>query len=152
MGYTHYYYQKKSFTPKQWVSLSKDARTIIAACDTLGIALRREFDDPRLPLVDASQIRFNGEREQGHETFFLDKDKPANSSWRADEPEYFAFCKTARKPYDLAVCLVLLAAIGRAPKTIRIESDGEWDPDWAAARKVYRTIFCQDARCPFPQE
>ncbi len=36
----------------------------------------------------------------------------------------FAFCKTARKPYDPVVVSILVAARDIAPDAIRISSDG----------------------------
>ncbi|URN05400.1 hypothetical protein LUW74_20150 [Actinomadura madurae] len=41
------------------------------------------------------------------------------------------FRKTNRHPYDLAVCAVLLRCHMLAPEAFSIDSDGEWDDEWA---------------------
>ena len=53
----------------------------------------------------------------------------------------FAFCKTARKPYDLAVCLSLLRIKEIAPDAIELSSDGDWDIEWVNSRLVYKELF-----------
>lgn len=54
------------------------------------------------PMINESQVWFNGDakKEMDHETFGI--------RWCGNEREN-DFCKTARKPYDLLVCVSLLA-------------------------------------------
>ena len=72
--------------------------------------------------------------------------------YRTDSGEAFDFCKTARKPYDLAVCLVLLAMKRHAPKSVKVSSDGDWDGEWKEAREVYKSLFGVEVDCPFDME
>lgn len=161
MGYTHYWYQKKDFTTNQWNKIKEDVLTLIVQyCDRNNVILAYEFDSPsepqpslfggqkygpKVPEVNSDQIRFNGWKEEGHETFLLTREKPGSS------PECFNFCKTARKPYDVAVCLTLLICYGHAPKAIRISSDGSWDHEWLEARNAFKELFGVEPSCPFEE-
>ncbi len=75
-------------------------------------------------------IRFEGIGDQAHETFLFD----------FGDLDNFAFCKTARKEYDIVVCLVLIS-IGRyLGEFVEIGSDGfpyntEDDTDMANAEE-----------------
>jgi hypothetical protein len=65
----------------------------------------------------------HNDKDLGHETFIL-KRKPMSDS-----------CKTARKPYDLVVCGLLILAKIYFMDDIKIRSDGnleDWQPaiDW----------------------
>ena len=76
--------------------------------------------------MDGVSIRFNGVGELSHETFMVDR------IYRD-----FEFCKTNRKPYDLAVCSVLILVSLYADGG-EISSDGlgdtytdsEWKDAW----------------------
>jgi len=89
-----------------------------------------EYDEPdKPPLLTYNQIRFNGKEDDGHETFLFELDGS------------FAFCKTARKPYDLPVCEILLVLKAFLPE-LMIDSDGfcsddplEFDENWPQAIK-----------------
>jgi hypothetical protein len=77
-------------------------------------------------------ICFNGDgmEDLDHESFYFSP----NASKREKE---FSFCKTARKPYDLAVCATLIALKVRIPG-FSYTSDGdaeEWKPAKAFVRK-----------------
>ena len=61
--------------------------------------------------------------------------------------KYFDFCKTAHKPYDLAVGLVLLLALHHAPEIMSVSSDGDWDSEWVYIRENYRKLFDRDPPC-----
>lgn len=104
---------------------------------------------PKPPEVTGDLIRFNGWKDEGHETFMVTREKPDNGpSWDKDTSS-FDFCKTARKPYDLAVCLVLLSMHRHAPDSVNVSSDGDWDHEWSEARKVYKDLFGVDVDCPW---
>jgi hypothetical protein len=157
MGYTHYWYQHKDFTTEQWSNIQKDVLDIIVKyCDKNHVALTEEYDSPMLvcgptpPIASKAMIRFNGWREEGHETFMLEKKMPMP---RIPGRNYhFNFCKTARKPYDIAVCLVLLICATHAPDVLSISSDGSWEEDWTEARKVYKQLFNRETDCIFQTE
>lgn len=167
MGYTHYIYRKKDFTREQWEKISLETLDIIVKwCDRKKIVLAREYDSPAEaqpslfggpkmlptpPEVTPDHIRFNGWKGEGHETFLITRERPENPSFDPDAKESFDFCKTAHKPYDLAVCLVLLSMKRHAPRNVRIGSDGDWDHEWVEARRVYKELFGVDPKCPFPR-
>lgn len=123
MGYTHYYYQKRSFTIKEWTKILAEVTKIFAAASQKTIVLAG-WNGEGFPVADSEQISFNGLDEMAHETFLLRKEKPFNPEWRKNESDYFSFCKTARKPYDAAVVSVLHAAREIAPDAIEVSSDG----------------------------
>ena len=71
-----------------------------------------EFDQPRkAPEVTPKRILFNGRGNDGHEDFLF-------QVYGRRE-----FCKTSRKPYDLAVCETLLALNAHLP-SMTLHSDG----------------------------
>lgn len=73
---------------------------------------------------------FNGDASKGedHETFAFEIGHKG-----------FHFCKTARKPYDLAVCLCLLAIKFHLKET-KISSDGN-SREWIPIFEIYKEIF-----------
>jgi hypothetical protein len=119
MGYTHYFEQKKTWTKKQWDQIKEGVSKI----------LEQNYAPLEDVKVSDDLISFNGVEDDGHETFFLQ-----------NSPK-FRFCKTARKPYDKAVCLAILHVKSVAPKSIRISSDGDWDDEWVPIREEYKKLF-----------
>lgn len=75
--------------------------------------------------------------------------RPPIPSFDREAKESFDFCKTARKPYDLAVCLVLLSMKRHAPKSVSLSSDGDWDAEWTEARGIYKELFEAEVECPW---
>jgi len=88
------------------------------------------------PMINESQIWFNGDEKKGmdHETFSI--------RWYDDSnPNGFGFCKTNRKPYDLLVCVSLLAfqhAFDN-PDVFNFSSDGD-NAEWQTAKDVFTSI------------
>lgn len=125
MGYSHYIRQAKPASDVQWEAVCTDFNKLRAvALLEKPLPIQREEDDPSDVLMDSEHIAFNGIEEDAHETFVLTKDGPA-----------FSFCKTARKPYDIAVVALLILANHYGPDVWEITSDGvvsEWKPvlDW----------------------
>jgi len=130
MGYTHYFPQNKSFTDDQWANVQNGVRKILAYCEKQGIVLQYEYNVAKPPSVTDSLIRFNGVEDEGHETFLITKERNSD----------FLFCKTAYKPYDLAVCLTLLLIQEVAPGVLLVSSDGD-DEDWKPARETFKQLF-----------
>ena len=91
------------------------------------IILRDGFGDGE-PTINNELISFNGDGENGlaHETFLYNFDA---------KPFKFEFCKTARKPYDQAVCLCLLALANNI-EGFEFSSDGDKE-DWQPAIDFY---------------
>jgi len=138
MGYTHYFEATRSFTAEEWDAVCQKAQVIKKHCIDNGIKLQFEYDDAKPVRINKTTIRFNGVDEEGHETFIIYKDREKS---KAPWGSYFNFCKTALKPYDLAVTLVLLAAHDVAPGVLSIGSDGDWDSEWVEARTDYKALF-----------
>lgn len=118
MGYTHYWYGLRPFTPAEWQLICDDTAKLVAKSP---VKLVREYDQPtEKPEIAADVIAFNGPGEEGDETF-----------WFQREPDDFQFCKTASKPYDLIVTAILMVSHKHAPDALRISSDGGAE-DWKA--------------------
>lgn len=101
--------------------------------------------------MSAIAVQFNGIGAEGHETFFVTRIRTERMEWELDRDEVFAFCKTARKPYDMAAMLCLLV-MARHSDSIRLESDGDWSAEWAPARDMFKKLFEVEAQCPFKKE
>lgn len=136
MGYTHYFPRCSDFNPSQWSRIKDRTKKIFAEMDRRGVKIAFEDDNPTPPVVDEEMICF-----EGYETFVIYRRNP--------DPERFCFCKTAGKPYDLAVMLVLLACHDVAPHVLSISSDGDWDNEWLGGRKVYKELFNVEPSCPW---
>jgi len=117
MGYTHYW-ERVGKSPKEWKKLTSDCRKLV---ERLGIPLANGHGDPgSAPEVSDLRVCFNGVEEQSHETFCLSINKLG-----------FQFCKTAYKPYDMAVMCCLVVAKHYFP-SMRVSSDGS-ESNWAPA-------------------
>lgn len=111
MGFTHYW-DTRNCTEEDEQAYSQALPIIKDIVNRHATLICFEYDRPeRKPLATRSQIRFNGKGEEGHETLIF----RLNGKWE--------FCKTARKPYDLAVCEVLLVLKAYLPN-MSLSSDG----------------------------
>ena len=102
MGYTNYW-QQPDFTDEEWTKIKDEYKYIKDICEPT-IKDETNSDD---------EIVFNGKIE--HETFTLFKNlKTMESEYNRDyltlDNPRFNFCKTARKPYDIAVWHLLYFA------------------------------------------
>ncbi len=86
MGYTHYWETDRA------LKVSVIQATLIAEI------LKEHADVLDIADHGPSVLDFNGIGEEAHENFYVEYGKNIK----------FAFCKTARKPYDIAVCKCLL--------------------------------------------
>ena len=128
MGYTHYWYRPigSAVETDTWQKICDDTKKLIDAAPGL---VAFEDDQPgKPPQIDADAIRFNGIGRGGHETFLISRECPEQPSWRSGEPLYFAFCKTAGKPYD-DIVVGILAIVAHHTKDFAISSDGSRH-DW----------------------
>jgi len=147
MGYTHYWHRKKDLS-NGWNKFIEDVRRVYENLpkhsETAGgyykdrvIKICGGFgeDEPRF---DENEVWFNGDGELGHETFWLPRVfNTSKDFWgferKPDENGYyFDCCKTARKPYDLLVCCVLILAKTHFNNRIKIDTDGRLE-DWTPA-------------------
>ncbi len=123
MGYTRYWTQQREMTGREWQRLMACVEPIqrLAGVDLAGpLGIGR-------PVVTFSRIALNGAAQTGedYETFELN---------RRDEGR--GFCKTARRPYDVAVAAILVAAERIAPGAVAdVTADGGPE-DWAEADAI----------------
>lgn len=133
MGYTHYWTFQK---PKrgQASQNEKNYQLAIRQCQRMIRALNAELkrEDEKNPsrlsgysvhtkVTQYGGLFFNGTAELGHEPFVLREHFSQNES--------FNFCKTAQKPYDLAVTACLIVLKHYLGETIDVSSDGQGE-DW----------------------
>ena len=121
MGYTHYQTHKGTFTKAEWKVIQADVRAILETATADGLTIGDAWGEKKITpaqAVTAQEIRFNGLDGDSHETFSVE---------RLTEP--WAFCKTARKPYDVAVTAILAYLEGAHPDKFSVGSDGGPD-DW----------------------
>lgn len=89
------------------------------------------------PKIDNTHIIFNGDgsKDLDHETFYVTMDYN-------EEDAKFSFCKTARKPYDTAVCLALLCLKEYFGDDITVSSDGNMESEagWKEAHEIFDQI------------
>jgi hypothetical protein len=131
MGYTHYFPSTRDFTKDEWSNLCEATHVVFKYCEKQGIFLEVNADN--------DHIMFNGIDDHAYEDFFISR-KTDNK---------FNCCKTANKPYDFAVMLVLLAANKVAPGALKISSDGKWDVEWLKARNAFEVLFGVEAVLEF---
>ena len=129
MGFTHYW----RYSPQTKVTSKTQAQVVIDEISILldklpkSIVLRGGLGTGK-PVFTTNEINFNGDgnKDLDHETFYF--------AFTGKELE-FAFCKTARKPYDLMVCLCLLSLKDNLPG-FNFSSDGDLE-DWQPAIDFY---------------
>ena len=135
MGYTHYWKTNNpiTFSKEEWDKLKETARLIFKECKAMNIKLCYDEDMVSSPpRANNSEIVFNGFKDLSHETFVL---TPTING--------FNFCKTARKPYDVAVTALLIYIHAHKPN-IKITSDGDndnWLEGWKLLHKVTGEYF-----------
>lgn len=141
MGYTHYWRAlgsehdgDPSEVPAGWNKANK-AKLQTALADMFKLApiliktVPLANDDGSQPIFNLNEVWFNGVGDNSHETFEI------NTKWDGE----FNFCKTAAKPYDVAVtaCLCLLKFhLGDA---VNVSSDGDAG-DWEEGLRLARII------------
>lgn len=137
MGFTHYFKQNKPVSTEQWQAFKKDAQVVINhAQNDLEIVLMS--NDSNGVMLNDESVNLNGDEryDLDHEPFYLAKDY-----------REFNFCKTARKPYDLVVCSLLLLAHEHMPNHYNIGSDGNFE-DWQDAMGMNAKLFGHGFKLP----
>jgi hypothetical protein len=126
MGYTHYWTQSRDFTREEWTQIREDMQALLKDVQHVqGIPLANGAGDPGTsPEITEEKIWFNGVGGDSHETFCLNRVRPPKDDWETRRG--WTFCKTARKPYDLAVTAALcyLATVP-VPASHSVSSDGK---------------------------
>lgn len=160
MGYTHYFRitdeRAKEAMPKTAEIIKDIFKTFPEVSDCL-----KGGNGYESPIIDEDGIVFNGDAEKGedYETFRIDVNDLDSH-----------FCKTARRPYDLAVCLCLIALKDTLKAKcgfsfrglFSFESDGYFmdykkdngeivpaEKNWAKARQLYNK-YCRTHNMNIP--
>lgn len=141
MGYTHYMRMKRDGPQEKWTEAVMAARKVIEASP---VALDVRFSDTAI-YADAV--------EEPHETLVVlttlaHQDEQAHQRGLIPDDEFFLFCKTARKPYDVVVtaAYATLQEIG-GPECVLVSSDGESD-EWEAGVGLASRVL--DRQIPVP--
>lgn len=141
MGYTHYWYynpsKSKSGTATPFAAARAEIEKYKAILEDRGLVVRGPMGEG-LPHLTPEAIGYNGDGAAGldHESFWIERDLQADR-------DGFAFCKTARKPYDTLVCLSLIALFEAFDDTSVFSycSDGsDEEEEWQEAYKIYREV------------
>ena len=123
MGYTNYWIQKKPFNNRQWNIIKKEYDYIK---DNFGVNNANRYEENIIEdqTTKSDEIVFNGNEKNNldHETFVLTKN--FREPFYDGDDVKFNFCKTERKPYDLAVWHLLTFVKMIAPNSINISRDG----------------------------
>jgi hypothetical protein len=125
MGYTHYWTQTRDFTRDEWSQIRDDMEALLKDVQHVqGIPLANGNGDlGTSPEISDEKIWFNGAGDDSCETFCLHRKRPPKESWQSRRGG--DFCKTYRRPYDLAVTAALcyLASVTE-PISHSVSSDG----------------------------
>jgi hypothetical protein len=127
--YSHYWYRKEMLPQVIFAKAVEDCRKV---CKAIGIPLSG-WDGSGTPAFTDKGIRFNGRGLiNSHETFFVPRTFVPRHRQVDEKDRHFAFCKTAGKPYDLAVCCCLIILNTHfGTEVFRVASDGDeaaWQP------------------------
>ena len=143
MGYTHYMTQKKRFPKAEWATIQADVIAVLDAASAAGIAIGDSHGELILfnhaeaffDTETGPQCMFNGLGDDAHETMAFSRDvQPVEWS---GQRKGWSFCKTAQKPYDVAVTAVLVYLESVYPQCLSVGSDGV-PADWQAGLELAR--------------
>ena len=126
MGYTHYWHVPAKIEPKLFDLIVSDFKKLLPVFKDMKIQL--DDQQGHEPIADSKSIFFNGVDELSHETFSLEQTLTPSPYSKPENGLYFEFCKTNRKPCDLAVCSVLI--IAQHYTDLLVTSDGTLDDEW----------------------
>ena len=130
MGYTHYWVLTEKPSWVEFNEFVEGVKQIVETAKDAGIAIAdEEYGDDK--------IVFNGVGADSHESFYVSADGVD-----------FNFCKTAQKPYDIAVTASLIHAKKVFGDKIKISSDGDWS-DWQGGKLLYETVYDIQPECVF---
>lgn len=153
MGYTHTVVRTLGTEPADaYGRLALDTKAILAAIDELGLPIVGVGGaTDTLPDVDEGGIWLNGDSATGDDcegfawpadlvgamhAELADAVERGNVAWANHISSQFAggfvldHTKTGRRPYDLAVCSILIRAKVHYGESIEVRSDGDWEHEW----------------------
>ena len=141
MGYTHYWDRKSKLNSDKFEKFTEQVSHILSLIDKEGSIGGVWYEGKEVKIanwkgekdteacINTASVSFNGEGDNSHESFSID-----NSS--DDVMNGFSFCKTARKPYDIAVTACLIAFKKCFEYAVKISSDGDYK-EWECGLKLY---------------
>ncbi len=132
MGYTHYWVYKDP-SPEAMQKVITNVRAIVLDQQ----AILAGIEGSGKPLMNDEGIFFNGIDAEAHETMCIDRE-PENG---------FHFCKTAEKPYDVAVTACLIVLQHFLKDAVEVSSDGE-AKDWVAGLNLAESVTGHKFRIP----
>lgn len=151
MGYTHYLSRPKELDKDTWINFIEDVKKLKVNLPEYSKNAGGYYKIDKLELaggdgtgqdyLGSDAICFNGSQKNDlwHETFHIRRKVILSDRKTPDENgRYHEFCKTARKPYDLYVCLVLIALKYHFNNEVEISSDGTMPDDWSHAIKLFQ--------------
>ena len=146
MGYTHYWTQTGDFTSAEWDDVTNHIRAILSQAENLyGVHLADGNGESGTRLrIEHDVIVFNGSGDHGHEGFVVYRNRLPKESWQREQGQ--DFCKTARKPYDIAVT-ASLCYLSSIAGTHRVLSDG-YGRDFLAGLALARQALHRPPPCP----
>jgi hypothetical protein len=118
LGYTSYWTIHTPWTDNGWRRFTEDVKIILDEVSKTVPICNGYGEKETSPIINEHLVSFNGEEDDGHETFYV-----------AKKDTGFAFCKTARNPYDIAVVACLTSLKQILGSDIEVSSDGDFD-DW----------------------
>ena len=150
--------QKNSLLPthkslsKRIIKHSDSFKKIKSELEHVLVSLQKEYDfkicgglGEGEPRISETEVWFNGDGslDLDHETFAFDLYETGYYKGVDDikEDGVFGFCKTARKPYDIAVCVSLMVIKHHLGSDFSISSDGGLEDGWDEAIKYYEKYF-----------
>lgn len=155
MGYTQTWRRPEEIDPDTYQQIREDMLKVLSTLPDehpsgsgqklqLANYSGREAFDP--DALDSDEFGFNGRIEAGDggETFTFDRVREP-SSRSQDEEGVYAFTKTGRNPYDLAVCSCLLVAQYHLGRDLKIESHRLYEDSWPAALEEFEITMGQEA-------
>ena len=125
MGYSHYWTRPPRLPPVEFAVAVADCRKLLPQ---LGVPLAGPGGTGP-PECDVDRIVFNGVGTEGREAFAISQHEPP----RRPSPQIFSYCKTARRPYDLAVQCALIILKRHLGDRLTVTSDGP-EGEWELAR------------------
>lgn len=162
MGYTHYFSRLElEHDLKCFRDFASAVRKVVAnlpehSCSSGGYSAEEPLElagDNGIgaPEISDTRILFNGkdgEDDLGHENFLIERVYCFSSGIYGafqrksfkEKGEILGFCKTARKPYDLAVQAALILYKYYFGDKVIIRSDGNAE-DWESAFKLVDNVF-----------
>ena len=145
-GYTHYYNRPRILPKAQFLSAAADLKKVLDHLQAQGLPLGGS-DGSGTPDFTPTYIAFNGVGDDAHETFYVPQ--VFTPHYPSQEPHlvgrrkmWFDFCKTARKPYDVAAVAGLIVFKHHFGEKFLVSSDGDDEPEmWVEGKAVCQEVL-----------